>query len=75
MFVNIAIVKMSDVITMFGGGRKTQSLAQLHLSCTSILQDLYAIIFILTLEQIIVLNKYCTYNKPISKNNIKLDTN
>ena len=23
--------------------------------------------FILTLEQIIVLNKYCTYNKPISK--------
>ena len=23
--------------------------------------------FILTLEQIIVLNKYCTYNKPIPK--------
>ena len=31
------------------------------------LKEFYVIVFILTLEQIIVLNKYCTYNNPIPK--------
>ena len=31
------------------------------------LKEFYMIFFILTLEQIIVLNKHCTYNKPIPK--------
>ena len=30
-------------------------------------KELYVIFIILTLEEIIVLNKYCTYNKPIPK--------
>ena len=31
------------------------------------LKEYYVIFFIFTLEQIIVLNTYCTYNKPIPK--------
>ena len=31
------------------------------------LKEYYVIFFIITLDQIIVLNKYCTYNKPIPK--------
>ena len=38
---------------------------------TKTLKDFAVIFFILTLEQIMVLNKYCTYNKPISKISLK----